>query len=82
MNGEDEELLLVDSDEEGGPGAWNAELAARRALAMQHDSLFGLDSQSQQLFPMHMPMQAGPSSSAPKVTLPANAVMPITAVID
>ena len=57
--GEDEDLLLVESDEEG-LDAEAAALAARRAFALQHDSLFGLDSQSQ-LAPMPVPAQSAPN---------------------
>ena len=62
MGGDDKELLLVESDEEG-VDAQAAALAARRAFAMQHDSLFGLDSQSQHF----MPMPVLPQSPAPQV---------------
>lgn len=61
MGGDDEELLLVESDEEG-VDAQAAALAAHRAFAMQHDSLFGLDSQSQHF----MPMPVLPQSHAPQ----------------
>ena len=58
--GEDEDLLLVDSDDEG-LDAEAAALAARRTFALQNDSLFGLDSQSQQLAPLPMPAQSAPA---------------------
>ena len=48
----DGDVLLVESDDEEGLDATAADMAARRAFAMQHDSLFGLDSQSQQFMPM------------------------------
>ena len=47
----DGDVLLVESDDEG-LDATAADLAARRAFAMQHDSLFGLDSQSQHFMSM------------------------------
>ena len=62
MGEDDQELLLVESDE-GGVDAQAAALAARRAFAMQHDSLFGLDSQSQHF----IPVPALPQSPAPQV---------------
>lgn len=62
MGEDDQELLLVESDEEG-VDAQAAALAARRAFAMQHDSLFGLDSQSQHF--SAVPSQ--PQSPAPQV---------------
>ncbi len=60
MDGDNEDLLLVESDEEG-VDAQAAALAARSAFALQHDSLFGLDSQSQHFMP------AAPQSPAPQV---------------
>ncbi len=51
----------MESDEEG-LNAEAAALAARRTFALQHDSLFGLDSQSQQAAPMPMPI---PAENAP-----------------
>ena len=51
----------MESDEEGFE-AEAAAMAARRAFAMQSDSLFGLDSQSQQHAPMmHVPEQDVPA---------------------
>ena len=47
----DGDVLLVESDDEG-LDATAADMAARRAFAMQHDSLFGLDSQSQHVLSM------------------------------
>lgn len=60
MAEDDEDLLLVESDEEG-LAAEAAALAARRTFALQHDSLFGLDSQSQQAAPMPMPAESAPA---------------------
>ena len=57
---DDEDLLLVESDEEG-LAAEAAALAARRTFALQHDSLFGLDSQSQQAVPMPMTAESAPA---------------------
>ena len=51
----------MESDEEGFE-AEAAAVAARRAFAMQSDSLFGLDSQSQQVATMmHAPEQDAPA---------------------
>ena len=61
---DDEDLLLVDSDEEG-LNAEAAALVARRTFALQNDSLFGLDSQSQQLAPMSVPAQSAPAQVRP-----------------
>lgn len=58
--GDGEDLLLVESDEEGLAAEAGA-LAARRAFALQHDSLFGMDSQSQQAAPMAMPAKSAPA---------------------
>ncbi|CAL5223195.1 g5670 [Coccomyxa viridis] len=60
---DDEDLLLVESDEEG-LAAEAAALAARRTFALQHDSLFGLDSQSQQAAPMPMPAESAPAQAS------------------
>ena len=57
----DGDVLLVESDDEG-LDATAADLAARRAFAMQQDSLFGLDSQSQHF--MSMPVLSQKEQSA------------------
>ncbi len=67
MAEDDEDLLLVESDDEG-LDAEAAALTARRTFALQHDSLFGLDSQSQQPAPMSMPAQSAPA----QVRLPSH----------
>ena len=58
--GDDEDLLLVESDEEGLAAEADA-LAARRTFALQHDSLFGLDSQSQHPAPLPIPAESAPA---------------------
>jgi len=61
----------VESDEEGFE-AEAAAVAARRVFAMQSDSLFGLDSQSQQIPPM---LQAPEQDAPAQVRLSINGTM-------